>query len=184
MYFFFAASLTSAGTPIGCILGGYLMDRFGRRKTLLFTEVPLIIGWLLIAFATNVGTIYAGRVLVGIGGGMIGAPARVYTSEVTQPHLRGMLTALASIGISVGVLFQYVFGSFLSWHVLAGISTCIPILAITFMFFMPESPNFLISKSKPEKAMKSLAKLRGSNYDVEKEVNELQEFSNRTNTKK
>lgn len=160
------------------------MDTFGRRKTLIATETPLIIGWLLIAFASNVYMIYVGRVLVGIGSGMIGAPARVYTSEVTQPHLRGTLTALASIGISTGVLFQYTFGSFLSWQVLAGISTCIPILASISMFFMPESPSFLVSKAKNEKALKSLAKLRGSTYNLEKEHTQLKEFTERNNAKK
>jgi facilitated trehalose transporter len=37
------------------------MDNIGRKKTLIITEVPLILGWLLIAFATNVEMIYAGE---------------------------------------------------------------------------------------------------------------------------
>lgn len=86
------------------------MDRIGRRKALLITEVPMIFGWICIALATDIRMIYAGRLLVGLGSGMVGAPARVYTSEVTQPHLRGMLSALASVGISFGVLFQYTLG--------------------------------------------------------------------------
>jgi facilitated trehalose transporter len=69
-------------TPLGCILGGYLMDLLGRRTTLLLLEVPLIAGWLLIAFAGGVPQIYAGRLLVGLGSGLVGAPARVYTGEV------------------------------------------------------------------------------------------------------
>lgn len=158
------------------------MDRWGRKKTLIVTEVPLILGWLLIAFATNIYMIYIGRLLVGLGSGMVGAPARVYTSEVTQPHLRGMLTALASIGISLGVLIQYTLGSFVTWQILAGVSTIVPILALVFMIFMPETPNFLIVKQKPEKATKSLAKLRGSTYDVEREVDQLQNFAIKNNT--
>lgn len=51
-----------------------------------------------------------GRLLVGLGSGMVGAPARVYTGEVTQPHLRGMLLALSSVGVSVGVLLEYALG--------------------------------------------------------------------------
>ena len=87
---------------MGCILSGYLMDRLGRRKILIVTQVPMILGWLLIAFASRVEMIYAGRLLVGLGTGMVGAPARVYTAEATQPHLRGMLAALASVGVSLG----------------------------------------------------------------------------------
>lgn len=77
----FTASLSSVSTPIGCILSGYLMDLIGRKPTLIMTEIPLVLGWLLIAFASNVEMIYGGRLLVGFGSGMVGAPARVYTGE-------------------------------------------------------------------------------------------------------
>lgn len=155
------------------------MDRLGRKKTLIMIEIPLIIGWLLIAFASNITMIYIGRVLVGFGSGLVGAPCRVYTSEVTQPHLRGMLGAFASIGISFGVLFQYTVGSFVTWQILAGVSTMIPLLALFCMIFLPETPNFLVSKSKPEEAAKSLAKLRGSTYNIQREVDQLQNFANK-----
>lgn len=177
----FSASLSAATTPIGCLLGGYIMDRYGRKKVLLLTELPLILGWLLISFASDVYMIYVGRLLVGLGAGMVGAPARVYTSEVTQPHLRGTLTGLASVGISVGVLLQYTFGAFCTWQVLSGLSAIIPILSIILMWFMPETPNFLIGRQKEEKATKSLAQLRGSTYDVEREIKQLQHFANKNN---
>lgn len=157
------------------------MDRYGRRKVLLLTELPLILGWLLISFASDVYMIYIGRLLVGLGAGMVGAPARVYTSEVTQPHLRGTLTGLASVGISFGVLLQYTFGAFCTWQVLSGLSSIVPILSIILMWFMPETPNFLIAHQKDEKATKSLAKLRGSTYDVEREIKQLQHFANKNN---
>lgn len=63
------------------------MDLLGRRTTLLLLEVPLIAGWLLIAFAGGVPQIYAGRLLVGLGSGLVGAPARVYTGEVNTHFL-------------------------------------------------------------------------------------------------
>ncbi|XP_052899614.1 facilitated trehalose transporter Tret1-2 homolog [Anopheles moucheti] len=175
------ASLSAIGTPIGCLLSGYVMDNFGRKKALIATQIPTIIGWIIIACASNVGMIYAGRVLTGFGSGMVGAPARVYTSEVTQPHLRGMLCALASTGISLGVLIQYTLGAFTTWKFLSGVSVIVPIAALILMLLMPETPNYLVSKQKPEKARRSLARLRGSSYNIDREVEQLQSFAAKTN---
>lgn len=164
-------------TPFGCILTGYLMDIIGRKKAILLTQVPVVLGWLLIGAASNVPMIYCGRMLTGLGSGMVGAPARVYTSEVTQPHLRGMLGALASVGISSGILFQYTMGSFVTWQTLSYVSALLPLIAFVLMALMPESPNFLVGQEKAEKARKSLAKLRGSTFNVESEVKRLQVFT-------
>lgn len=160
------------------------MDRYGRKKTLLITEIPLIIGWTVIAFATNIEMIYVGRLLTGLGSGLVGAPARVYISEVTQPHLRGMLAAMAAACISFGVLFQYTIGSFSSWSTLAGVSAIVPTIALIAMSLMPESPNYLVAQSKPEKAAKSLSRLRGSKYDIQREVNHLQNFAEKSQLNK
>ncbi|XP_045493157.1 facilitated trehalose transporter Tret1-2 homolog isoform X2 [Colias croceus] len=170
------ASLSSVGTPIGCIISGYLMDNIGRRRTLIFTEIPLILGWILIAFAVNVPMIYVGRLLVGFGSGMVGAPARVYTCEVSQPHLRGMLGAMASVGVSTGVLIQYIIGSATSWNILAGVSTIVPIVSLLGMLVLPETPNYLLTQNKEEKAEKSLSKLRGSTCNLTDEIQKMVAF--------
>lgn len=158
------------------------MDKIGRKKTLLLTEVPSIFGWLLISFATDVRHIYCGRLLTGLASGMVGAPARVYTSEITQPHLRGMLGALASVSISFGVLFQYTIGSFASWKIMSMCSATIPVMALVLMYLMPESPNYLVARAKPQKAVKSLAQLRGSKYNIQREIDHLQNFVQKTQT--
>ncbi|CAH2107043.1 unnamed protein product [Euphydryas editha] len=170
------ASLSSVGTPIGCIVSGYLMDNIGRRRTLIITEVPLILGWILISVAQNVPMIYIGRLLIGFGSGMVGAPARVYTCEVSQPHLRGMLGAMASVGVSTGVLIQYVIGSVTTWNVLAGVSAIIPIISLIGMTLLPETPNYLLTQDKTAKAETSLAKLRGSTCNLQDEIQRMKSF--------
>jgi facilitated trehalose transporter len=52
-------------------MSGYLMDTFGRKKALLITEIPLVIGWATIALATSVPMLYIGRLLTGLGSGMV-----------------------------------------------------------------------------------------------------------------
>lgn len=176
------ASLSSVGTPCGCVLSAYLTEILGRKRTLVVTELPAIIGWIMIATAPSVEWIYIGRVLTGVSSGMIGAPSRVYTAEVTQPHLRGILSALASVGASFGVAFEYLLGSIFEWRTLAWISCIIPVLSICTSFLLPESPSWLISSGQKHKCFNSLKKLRGSTCDVQREVNTLVEFSERHKT--
>lgn len=175
------ASVSSITTPIGCILSGYLMDLIGRKRTLIITEIPLILGWILISSSTNVETIYVGRLLVGLGSGMVGAPARVYTGEVTQPHLRGMLSAVASVGVSLGVMIEYALGAVMTWTILAGINATIPILALILIIFMPETPNWLLTHGRTEEAKEALKKFRGETCDVDKEMDDLLNFAAKNN---
>ncbi|KAL2740650.1 facilitated trehalose transporter Tret1-like isoform X2 [Vespula squamosa] len=178
------ASMSSIGTPIGCLLSGYMMDMFGRKRSLIITEIPALLGWILIAAATDIHMIYAGRFFVGLGSGMVGAPARVYASEVTQPHLRGMLTAMSSVGVSTGVLIEYALGSLLSWNLCAAISGILPLAALLLMFIFPETPSYLISRNRPDKARKALKQFRDNNYNIDQEMEVLEEFSNKNNLKR
>ncbi|KOC68688.1 Facilitated trehalose transporter Tret1, partial [Habropoda laboriosa] len=178
------ASMSSIGTPIGCLMSGYMMDALGRKRSLIITEIPALLGWVLIAFATNIHMIYAGRFFVGLGSGMVGAPARVYTGEVTQPHLRGMLTAFASIGVSTGVMIEYALGSVLTWNICAAISGILPLAALLLMFLFPETPSYLISRNRPEKARKALQKFRGSACNINQEMEVLINFSTKNNIKR
>ncbi|XP_043506075.1 facilitated trehalose transporter Tret1-like isoform X1 [Polistes fuscatus] len=178
------ASMSSIGTPIGCLASGYMMDMFGRKRSLIITEIPALLGWILIAAATDIRMIYAGRFFVGLGSGMVGAPARVYASEVTQPHLRGMLTAMSSVGVSTGVLIEYALGSLLSWNICAAISGILPLAALILMFIFPETPSYLISRNKPDKARKALQQFRDNNYNIDQEMETLEQFSNKNNLKR
>ncbi|XP_076293070.1 facilitated trehalose transporter Tret1 isoform X2 [Lasioglossum baleicum] len=178
------ASMSSIGTPIGCLASGYMMDVLGRKRSLIITEIPALLGWILIAFATDIRMIYAGRFFVGLGSGMVGAPARVYTGEVSQPHLRGMLTAFSSIGVSTGVLIEYALGSMLSWNICAAISGILPLAALMLMFIFPETPSYLISRSRPEKAREALQQFRGSTCNINQEMETLINFSNKNNIKR
>lgn len=101
--------MSTIGTTCGCILASYFTDLLGRKKTLIALQLPAIVGWLMVGSATTVQWIYMGRFLVGLSSGMIGSPSRVYTSEVSQPHLRCVLVAFASIGTSVGEPLSLVF---------------------------------------------------------------------------
>ncbi|CAH0388939.1 unnamed protein product [Bemisia tabaci] len=171
------ASMSSVSTPCGCILSGYLMDLIGRRRTLIVTEIPLIIGWILIGMAPNIWWMYVGRLLVGLGVGMVGAPSRVYTAEATQPHLRGILAALASVHVSLGVMIEYILGYYFSWSSMAFLNTLVPIGSLGACLLLPDSPAWLLSRGRFEDSKRSLQRLRGATCDVEHEMGMLVAFA-------
>lgn len=84
-----------------------------------------------------------------------------YVAEVTQPAIRGSLSGTGTLCIIIGVTFQFLFGTFLHWRMVALYSSIVPIFSFILLFFIPESPYWLISKKKYKQAEESLAWLRG-----------------------
>ncbi|KAK6644732.1 hypothetical protein RUM43_001001 [Polyplax serrata] len=121
------ASIASISTPIGCILTGSMLERFGRKLTLITVNIPSLLGWLLIASANGNATlimIYAGRFFTGLATGMAAVPATVYSAEMSTDKLRGMFITWTSISMSLGILLIYILGYMLqdNWRMLAGVS--------------------------------------------------------------
>lgn len=84
-----------------------------------------------------------------------------YVAEVTQPQFRGMLAATGTLFTITGIFVQFVLGTFFSWRTVALISCVLPLVTITALFFVPESPYWLLTKGRVEDAKRSLCWLRG-----------------------
>lgn len=96
-------------------------------------------------------------------------------TEVTQPHLRGILATLSGFSITLGFLLQFVVGSFLSWRKVALVNAAIPLIGFIALCFIPETPTWLLLKNRSADAKKSLAWLRGwtTVQNVEEEFQKL-----------
>lgn len=107
---------------------------------------------------------------------MLEAPVLTYVAEITTPKLRGILAATGSFCIILGIFSQFLMGLFLEWRTITLVSTIAPTMAVIFLFFVPESPHWLILKKRDEEAKQSLMWLRGwqkSFEGVKKEFDEL-----------
>lgn len=73
------SSLITLGAMFGSIIGGWAIDYFGRKSTIMMCSLPFELGWFLIAFAKNHEMLYAGRVISGVACGMItvAVPVRI-----------------------------------------------------------------------------------------------------------
>lgn len=149
--------------PIGCILGGILMDKFGRKHAITYLNVPFVIGWILIPITHKLPVLLAGRFLLGICTGLLGPPSAVYIGESTAPKYRGFFLGAISLAIAIGILIVHLLGTFLTWKMTANVCAICPLLAFIFMSFAPESPSWLLLNRGVEESADSFIWLRG--YD-------------------
>lgn len=84
-----------------------------------------------------------------------------YVAEITQPHLRGMLSSTSTMSVSLGVLFQFLLGTFLPWRQVTLVNCFVPVICLLLLSLIPESPLWLLCQDKDKEAKKSLAWLRG-----------------------
>ncbi|XP_004932337.1 facilitated trehalose transporter Tret1 [Bombyx mori] len=153
--------LCSAASPIPA---SYLADRIGRKKTLLLAAVPYIIGWILVMLAANVPTIYASRLISGLGYGIAYTTAPMYLGEIASDEVRGAMATLITVMSKFGILSQYCIGPYVSMLGLASFNIALPILFVVTFSAMPESPYYYIKAGLKDEAELSLKKLRGKHF--------------------
>ncbi|KAF5288904.1 hypothetical protein FQA39_LY03783 [Lamprigera yunnana] len=155
------ASINLMCVPIGCLFSGMVTQPIGRKKAMQYINIPFVFCWIIFYFATELWHIYFALSVLGLFGGLVEAPLFVYVSEVTQPNLRGLLSATTSIAGALGILIQFILGSLFNWRIVALACSSVPLICFILLWFIPESPYWLISKNRIEHAKESLAWLRG-----------------------
>nr|CAD7573352.1 unnamed protein product [Timema californicum] len=137
--------------PVGSVISGVLLERLGRKRSLLLVNIPPVVAWLLFYFARSKDTMFAAGAVMGFGMGFMEAPIVTYVAEISQPEIRGVLTSYAGeflcglcgymeICIQIGFFVEFLFGSVTDWKMAAAISAGVPlvtILAITLVLGMP-----------------------------------------------
>lgn len=95
------------GAVIGAAANGVLADKYGRKKVIIATAVIFALGSILCGFASSVGWLIAGRMILGLAIGMVNFVVPLYLSEISPQKVRGMLVSLYQLAITAGILFSY-----------------------------------------------------------------------------
>ncbi|KAL1491254.1 hypothetical protein ABEB36_011875 [Hypothenemus hampei] len=161
--------------PLGCLLSGFLTQPLGRRRTMQLVNIPFLSAWLLFSQATKSWHVFLASCMTGFSGGLLEAPTLTYLAEVTTPNLRGILASTSTVAVISGILLEFLLGTFLNWRKVALVSAAVPIFSCVLLFFVPESPYWLIFKGRVLDAQKSMAWLRGW-VDLEAVQTEFKEF--------
>lgn len=149
------------------IFSGTISDLVGRRPMLITSSIMFIIGGLVMLWAPNVMVVLLSRIIGGVAIALAVTFNPLYISEIAPPDIRGQLNTLTQFACSGGMFLAYilVFSMSLlpspSWRVMLSIIS-IPSVAyfLLAVFYLPESPRWLVSKGRMLEAEKVLQRLR------------------------
>ncbi|CAA9996233.1 unnamed protein product [Nesidiocoris tenuis] len=176
-------ALMDFGNMLSPIPAGYFMDIVGRKLTLLATAVVYLISSASVIGFHNKWMIFLARMMAGIGKGIAFSVVPIYLAEIANVQIRGALSTMFIGFLNLGMFYGYIVGPHVNYTIfnLAILLTPISFLA-TFCFF-PESPYYLLMKSREGAAKKSLIKYRqvqkGESDRMAKLEHELTEMSRR-----
>ncbi|TFY81912.1 hypothetical protein EWM64_g2102 [Hericium alpestre] len=171
--------LSSAGAKTGIVFGIYTWI------TCLCHS--LCVGAIITGTAKNQATFIGGRFLTGIGSGTAGACAKSYLAEITPPQTRGLFLGLLNSFYYVGqmtatgmMVSTGKFNNNLSWRLPLFVQIIPAAFNVIFVFLCPESPRWLYTIGKVDKARDILAKLHSNTGDpysplIDLEMEEIKE---------
>ncbi|KAI4461916.1 sugar transporter [Holotrichia oblita] len=178
-------SMLALGALISALPAGYFADKFGRKKTLISLAIPFMLNWILIVLANGPFMLYIARFLAGLAAGAMCVCAPMYIGEIAEASIRGALGSFFQMFICTGILLTAIFGSFLSWVWLSAFLGIFPIIFAASLFFMPETPIYLVKMRDLNEARQSLKYFRGYQYKyVDVELREIEKFIEEANANK
>jgi len=181
----FTSSLYLAAL-VASLFAGYITKKCGRRVSMLGGGVIFLAGAILNGLAQNVAMLIIGRIFLGIGVGFSNQSVPLYLSEMAPAKMRGMLNISFQLMITIGILAANLINYFTAkipggwgWRVGLGLAAVPAVIMAGGSLFLPDTPNSLVARGKPEKARAMLRRIRGTD-DVDLEFDDLVAASDAT----
>jgi SP family galactose:H+ symporter-like MFS transporter len=170
-------SVVLVGAVVGATIGGALTGRFGRRKMIILAGIIFTASAIGTAFAPTVASLIGARVISGIAIGIASFISPMYIAELVPAKVRGSLVAVNMLAITTGIvvayLVDYAFSSTHGWRYMFGLAAIPSVALVIGMWRLPDSPRWLISKSKVAQARQILQRARTVS-DVGPEIADIQ----------
>ncbi|KAB2496069.1 sugar porter family MFS transporter [Priestia endophytica] len=178
----FMEGLVVSGVLIGALIGaalcGPIADKIGRKKTIILLGVLFTIGAIGTGLAPNVEVLVLFRIFLGVPVGGASALVPLYLSEMAPAEIRGRVASLNTLMNALGILMAYIvnfaFATGGRWDWMLLLAVVPSVLLMVGMFFMPESPRWLLKQDREGDARKVLLLTRDAKL-VEEEIKSIQE---------
>lgn len=182
LIFSLIVSIFAVGGMIGCPLASWMLEKYGRKRSLLLNAAFGIIGAALMGFSNlgnSVEMIIIGRFLIGINCGFATTASPTYVSELAPINLRGAFGTVNQLAVAFGLVsgqilgIDMILGSNEGWPWLLGLAIVPSTLQFLMVIFVPESPRYLLLVAcDEEQSRKVLTKIRGTTA-VDDEINDM-----------
>ncbi|KAK1758007.1 putative sugar transporter [Echria macrotheca] len=174
------SSLMTLGAFISSGTAGFVASRFGRRHCLWAACALCCVSNVIMMATEDIGALYAGRFLIGLANGYFMTFSQLYIQESSPARYRGWFLTMFQFFTSFGTLI----GTIIDWAtanrpdksaylIPLGMIYIVPAFMTVALFFIPESPRWLILTGKYEEGTKALAWLRPDGAPVEQEAAEI-----------
>lgn len=168
------------GSIAGASFAGMTSDAIGRKKTMLIAAVFFCICAIGCAESTSLAHLVAFRIIGGVGVGFVSIVSPIYISEISVAEKRGTLVSLYQLAVTIGFLIAYLVNyaildisqtrefqsGFLNrmlvddyWRGMLGSGAVPAVLFLAIIFFIPESPKWLITKGRGSMARTVLGRI-------------------------
>ncbi len=156
------------GAFAGALFTGPLVEEMGRKSTLLATSMAFIIGTVLVTLTHGFYLLVLGRFILGVSIGVSSFCAPLFISEIAPAEIRGKLVLFNNVAITGGETLAFIAGFLLqdlfdnSWRVMFSLGLFPALVLLSGLYFVPQSPRWLLKANRVEEAKNSLKKLRGT----------------------
>jgi SP family sugar:H+ symporter-like MFS transporter len=158
------SSMINVGELVGSLSAAPLNDFFGRKGAFLLGAITAIIGTVLQVIPDHAkGIIVGGRVILGLGVGIFSSTSPLYIAEVAPTAIRGPLLGCWQLTLSVSQLIAAVINrgtesltTTASYRIPTAVQLIFPLLVLAFLYWVPESPRWLMRRSKEERCESAL----------------------------
>ncbi len=168
------------GELVGALAGGFIINRFGRRPTIITVAFGYVVFCLASAFSISPLMLGVSRVLLGltIGVSLIAVP--VFVAESVPARIRGATLVAYQVAAVVGIIIGYLgalalsgWSGSLNWRFMLGLAAIPALLLIPALLRLPETARWLMLKGRVDEARASLRRT-DPDADIEAEIAEMQ----------
>ena len=173
-FFSITGSLVNLGSVAGICLNWPLLVRFGQRNTLLLGLPLSLLAWLTLIFSPNIWLLQVARFILGLTMSMLTPAANMYLIEISHRKIRGRLLGTMTLSRNLGGLILTLISSLsLSWRHMGLLCSTFSVLPILGVFFLPNSPRWLITQDRLDEACSALLFFRKKDYDLMPELHAI-----------